>query len=431
MKYLDVLLRLIYNNLMINCAKEKIYKLLRSSEKWTKTDMVYLAKGGFWLSSSKIIGSVSAFILALVYANFLPKETYATYKYILSLAVFISIPCLIGLNSSLTRSIALGFEGSFFKVFKLKLKFGSLGFLVGLCFSLYYYFQGNVEISAGLLILAIFFPLTEALNIFASFLQGKKLFKQISIFNSLNNIVVSIAIVLAVYFSKSLTTIIFVNYSVTFLVALLVFTTIKKTNNFNNNIDQSTISFGKHLSLISILNQISEQIDKILTWHFLGPISLAIYSFATIPITQMQSFFKLIPVLAFPKIAKQSSEELKKTLPAKIIKFSAVISIIVFVYIITAEFLFSIFFPEYMESVKYTRLFSLTMLFFPVRIISQVLIAKIQKTSLYKMQVISPLIKLFLYLTLLPIFGLFGLVFAYLFSLIIDTVILLYLFKRI
>ena len=71
---------------MIKKIKEKIYNLLRWSEKYTKTDMVYLAHGGFWLSFGQIISSLSSFLLAIAFANLLPKETYGNYKYILSIA---------------------------------------------------------------------------------------------------------------------------------------------------------------------------------------------------------------------------------------------------------------------------------------------------------------------------------------------------------
>ena len=47
---------------MIDKIKNKTYKLLRKSEKYTKTDMVYLTKGGFWLTLGQIISSTSAFL---------------------------------------------------------------------------------------------------------------------------------------------------------------------------------------------------------------------------------------------------------------------------------------------------------------------------------------------------------------------------------
>ena len=59
--------------------KQKIYRLLRWSERWTRTDMVYFTKGGFWLSLGQIFGSLAGLVLALIYANFLPKTTFGIY----------------------------------------------------------------------------------------------------------------------------------------------------------------------------------------------------------------------------------------------------------------------------------------------------------------------------------------------------------------
>jgi len=64
----------------IKKLKDKIYRLLRRSEKYFKTDMVYLAHGGFWLTLGQIISSAASFLLAIAFANLLPKETYGTYK---------------------------------------------------------------------------------------------------------------------------------------------------------------------------------------------------------------------------------------------------------------------------------------------------------------------------------------------------------------
>jgi len=43
--------------------KNFLYKKLRLSEKYTRTDMVYIAKGGFWLTFGQSITSILSLIL--------------------------------------------------------------------------------------------------------------------------------------------------------------------------------------------------------------------------------------------------------------------------------------------------------------------------------------------------------------------------------
>ena len=92
--------------------KNRIYRLLRRSERHTKTDMVYLASGGFWLTVGQIISSAATFGLAIAFANLLPKETYGTYKFVLSIAGILTIFTLPGMVTSLTQAVARNFEGS-------------------------------------------------------------------------------------------------------------------------------------------------------------------------------------------------------------------------------------------------------------------------------------------------------------------------------
>ena len=53
-------------------------------EKYLKTDLVYLSRGGFWLSIGQGVAMLSGFFLSTAFANLLPKESFGTYKFILS-----------------------------------------------------------------------------------------------------------------------------------------------------------------------------------------------------------------------------------------------------------------------------------------------------------------------------------------------------------
>ena len=70
---------------MTGRLRQKMLEFLRWSERYSKTDMLYLVRGGFWLSLNHIAASVSSLILAVAFANLIPAETYGTYRYVLSI----------------------------------------------------------------------------------------------------------------------------------------------------------------------------------------------------------------------------------------------------------------------------------------------------------------------------------------------------------
>ena len=145
--------------------KRKIYYLLRKSQKYTKTDMVYLAKGGSWLTFGQIISTIAAFLSALAFANLLPRETYGTYKYILSIVSILTASTLSGINKALFRSIARGREGPFVPALKTKIKWGLLGGLASIVLAGYYYINGNITLTISFLIAAIFLPFMDSLTL--------------------------------------------------------------------------------------------------------------------------------------------------------------------------------------------------------------------------------------------------------------------------
>ena len=296
--------------------KTKLYNFLRWSERYTKTDMVYLASGGFWLALSKIIATATSFILAVAYANLLPQDIYGTYKYVLSLAGIASIAALPGLNTALISAVAKGYEGTIKPIIKEKIKWSLLGSLIATIGSLYYFINDNQTLGWGLLLVAIFTPLTHGLIVYGFYLQGKKQFKTISYYNSLHNIIVTLFIIITIYFTKNIILIILINFSISFLIkAYFNAKTLKQQK--NTPIDKSSINFGKHLSLMNIIDTIAKQLDKILIWHFLGAAELAIYSFAVLPVEQIKNLAKTIVPLALPKFSQANKHDLQKNLPPK------------------------------------------------------------------------------------------------------------------
>ena len=411
---------------MIKIIKQKIYNFLRDSEKYTKTDMVYLFKGGSWLTLGQIISSICSFLLAIAFANLLPKEIYGSYRYILSISGLLAIPTLSGINTAIIQAVARGYEGSFIKGLKTKIRWGLLGGLASLILSGYYYFNNNITLTFAFLITGIFIPFMDSFIIYGALLIGKKKFKISTIYNIIIRILSFIVIISVLFITNNIFLIIFTYFlSNTLLRLLFLFVTIKKIK-INRKEDSETIPYGKHLSLIDIISIIASQLDKILLFHYLGAIELAIYAFAIAMPTQIKTPLKYINSLAYPKFAQKSLLEIKKGIWRKIFLYGVFRILIVVAYILAAPFIFNLFFPVYKDAIIYSQVFSLSLIV-PTGILTHVLMAHKKIKELYILKTISSFIFIVALFIGVVYYGIWGVISAriiYLFTIGITVAIL-------
>jgi hypothetical protein len=76
---------------MVQEFKTLAYRLLRRGERYTGTDNVYLAKGGFFLTLASFMASASSLVLAILFARLVDKSIYGTYQYLLSWGAILAI----------------------------------------------------------------------------------------------------------------------------------------------------------------------------------------------------------------------------------------------------------------------------------------------------------------------------------------------------
>ncbi|MBR9705588.1 oligosaccharide flippase family protein [Candidatus Pacearchaeota archaeon] len=344
-------------------------------------------KGSFWLTAGNFVSSAGIFLSAIVFANLIPKEVYGTYKYVLSMAGVLSILSLSGMDSAVMHAVARGYEGSFLPAIKSKISWGLLSTLSSLGLGGYYYFNNNLTLAFSFFLIATFLPFFNTLVIYNSFLQGKKRFDLLSKYKMISQIIAVSLLILVLFLTKNLFLILFVYFaSWTILRFVFLKKTIKKFPP-NKEIDPETISYGKHSSLIDIIATITTSLDGLLIFHYLGPIELAIYSFALAPILQIKGVLKNVPMLATPKLAQKTTKEINTLLKKRIIALFFAGAVIALVYTLFAPLIYKIFFPKYLDSVFFTQLFSLSVaLSLPMNIFGPALTSKLTltpKKSLY------------------------------------------------
>ena len=397
---------------MIAKIKNIIYRLLRRSEKYTKTDMVYLASGGFWLSFGHVIAFFTALALAVTFANLLPAETYGTYKYVIAIFSLLSMPSLKKMGVSLIRAMSRGFDGNLKEIILTKIKWATLGSLAGILLSAYYFIQNNNTLAISFIICAIFLPFFNGFNIYSSYLNAKKDFKKITKYYGINQIITAIALLITILLTKNILIIILIYFlTETITRGILLFISIKSIPP-NNKKEVGVTKYGKQLSVMELVETVAIEADKVLIYHYIGPAQLAIYSIASAPIDQIKSFIFSIRTLALPKLSETTANSLQKTLPAKIIKAAIIIIPIIVVYILAAPFIFSLLFPTYQSSVLLSQVLAISIILTPAALLSSGLSAQKQIKSLAKIKIFGSIGRLAIYFIAIKFYGLFGLILA-------------------
>jgi len=415
---------------MNNRFKNIIYKFLKISQKFTETDNVYLAKYGSYLTMGNIISTIATILLSLAFANLLPKEIYGEYRYILSIVSLLAITSLQGIDKAVGQAVANGFDGTFIKGIKTKLKWSLIGSLISIGFATHFWINQNAELTISFFIIAIFLPSFKAGELFKFYLDGKKLFGLRMAYFIIIQILSSIFITITLFFTNNLAILILVYFlSYSTLRTFFTFVSIKKIKP-NKIFNSKFTKYGKHSSLMAITGIIANQIDKVLLFHFVGAAQLAVYSFAFLPIQYIRTPLQQIQELALPKLSTKSNEEIKKTLPKKLLKATILILLIIGLYIVIAPFFYKIVYPQYVGSIPYTQLLAFTLLSFPASMMSLSLQAKMETKKLYISAIISPIVKICLLIILIPIYGILGLIISLLLFQIFSFFFIYILFKR-
>lgn len=391
--------------------RNKAYRLLRGSDNFFKTDMVYLAKGGFWLNVVTVSNFLSSFLLLYIFGNFLDSTTYGTYRYFLSFYAILTVFTLGGFNTAVTRSVAQGYEGDFYRAFRFQFTAGGVVALVTMSIALYYFLNGNTLLSTGFLIMAFALPLMESLDLYQGFLSGKRLFRTLAIVNIVSNIVSTIALLVAVMVSTSVVAILAVYFVSWIMVKMFFFFRIRK-DILRENVSPGFFRLGTRFSLVNMASGISLYIDRILLFHFTGPHEVAVYSFAAAPAEQIKGFFKNLSSLILPKLSIRNEKEIMSGLGRKIFTMIMVIVPIIIVYVLIIPKIFSWFFPQYLESVGLSQVYIVSLLGLLIVPMNMAMSAIPKTRALLAANTISPFLSIPVTYLLIGTMGLWGAVWA-------------------
>lgn len=413
--------------------KTHVIKLLRKTERVTKTDMVYLVGQSGWLIFGQSIALVSSLGLAWVFANYIEPSDYGIYRYVLTVATIASITTLTGFGVAIARAISQGHQVDLKKILKIKIKFGLIGTLGVLGVACYYLWLDNILLATLFAITAIWIPFFDSLSDYQFILQGKKHFKLQTIIKIIQRTFITILVITTVLLTKNIVFITFIYFLTTTLSHYLAYLYTQEKY-FKKEKDEtpyaSITKYAKQVSIQNIFFIGASQLDKVLLFKLLGPAQLAVYLFAVAIPNEIQGILGNINSVAFPKLVDQDGRNFKIALLKKISLFTLILLIPVVLYWLLAPYIFKVLFPVYMDSIFISQLFVGTILFIPVSLIWHYFYATEHKTALWYGTILGPSTLISGILVFVPIYGLIGAVIAVYARAIVDLISGLYFFLQ-
>lgn len=389
------------------------FRALRAwGERHTKTDLGYLASGGFWLGGSHVVMGLIAFGVSVAFARFISPDAYGTYRFLLAAFWTMTAFSMNGLSSAMARAVARGAEGAYAQSL-VPYIIGCLPMAVlGLSGSVYYYLNDNTQLALGMLLIAVLGTFFQPSYLFGSFLEGKRAFKLNGLCGIIVSAVPALALLATMFFSENPLVFFGVYLGANILtgagLSLFVYTRYRP----NTRRDPGLLTLGLHLSANNILATIAGQADKLLLYHVLGAAPVALYTFAVALPDQIKTLSNSIASVAFPKFAARPIEEIMPTLPYRLALLTLGLVAAAGVYWFLAPWLFSIFFPAYTASIWYSQLYALALIPVANVIPLTLLEAQAAKRELYLLNTISPIVQIGVLFVLISMYGLLGAVIA-------------------
>lgn len=391
--------------------------------------MVYLARGGFWTIVDRFGSALISIAVLWAFGNWLSQESYGVYRYIIAAVGIASITSLNGLGTALIPSIAREQEGSLSLAFKTKFTWAFLGAAGLTAMAVWYLINSNTQLALIFFASAVFLPWYIAPQIFGPYWVAKKRFDLDAKYRLAIAFVSTVFLIATIYATDDIFIILLVFFAVKTPLSLLFYIkTVRQVQNTKE--DPGMVRFGKSLSIMEAADEISKHLDKVLMWFFLGPVQVAVYSFAQLPLEKITGFLPVL-TLALPKLGEGKIREKKGGILRKFFKLFFVFIPGAAVLALLAPPLFRFVFPQYIDSVPYFQALTVLVALTPFLVLQAALIADARMKELYVIRITGPALKILLFLLLLPLYGIWGVVLALIVSEAITGILALFYFRRI
>ncbi len=377
-----------------------------------------------YLSVAHITVMFIGLISSVIWTRYTSTEIYGKYQLLVSFISIVGVFSIPGFGMSAQLSSAQIKHGNLKLLFRKKVLWSLISSMLLVSIGSYYqFFKDDAQMAYMLYIVSAIYPFYNLHSIWESWINGIGEFKKLSIIQIYFSIFnVSILTIGLIYINNIYLVIllIFAGIGISNIVILKYF--LKKIKNIE--IDNDLIHYGYLLSG-SMFIPVLLSFDKLLISEYLSFSDVAIYSVALIFPLQIKVLYGIINRLISPHISSASSiEEAWQYLKPKMFSITILFAVIGIIGFYSLEYVINLIFTDkYQNSIKYAEWLwlSLAITIPPVYMANILRAQKIIKFSYY-FESFNAIIKFTLFLVLLPIFKLWGVIYALIISYIFSSI---------
>ncbi len=378
--------------------------ILRSKPEWSYS---------LWTVGGQVLVSVVTLFSTLALANWVTEEVVGNYRFVLSLLATVSVFALGGISSALQQATAAGQEGSYSVAFAVKVKYGLIATVICWGSAGYFYFvQTNNDLAKALLVCGALIPWLEASGLYGSYLTGVSRFKNYAQALVLERTVLAGALIITAFFWPTFLALVITYLVASLVVRLFLYYCTKRQVPVNAPIDKHMFVYAKHLTSMSLIAAVTSQLDKFILFFFFGPAALATFWIASVLPQEVSRLVSAAGGTFFPRIVQTENEQ-TMVVVKKIFWLMLVLTLLLStVYLLLAKFIFAWFLPVYAGAYLMSGALMFAFAVNPHVVVWSIFTAKKKVKELYIYSMAEPLLVCGLYLLFIPLWGVWGLVYA-------------------
>ena len=344
---------------LLNLLENKGFKSLAHDSSWTMFSQVFLV----------IINLLTVYILA----NLLSPNDYGQFKLV---TTWLGIALGVGytgyvytLSQKITRGENYDLKKIYFETF-----YKSLITFVGLSLmSLYYFYNLNFNLGFGFFFASLLAPVLCVSTLVNIYYMGRKNFKMFALAQNFVDLSQFLAVAILAYLSSNFILIIsgylILTLIVNFIIIWKSYSDDKSEAVHNKIITENSeeTKMQSKLNVSGIVMAFTYQLDKLLIFHFIGAVPLAIYSIVTAISDQARTPTKAITSALFPRMTSPTFTK-KKLYFIFFLLILFCLAIFTFL-ILTYPIIFYYIFPKYQEYIYLANIASIGILFAPTQIL--------------------------------------------------------------